>query len=377
MRILFLTNYYNHHQSALANELYRLCDEYLFIATKEMDEERRNMGWGQEQVPPYVVQYSAEPARCNAAIRDFDLVIFGDAPFSLIRQRVKSGKLVFVYSERILKRGLLHRWNLRILPRMMRQFLGRKNCFLLAASGYAAGDFNLIGCFRDRVLRWGYFPGYLPCDNIRNIIVQKQPASILWCARLIELKHPEVCIDLARRLKADGIPFHLDMIGAGAMEDTIREGIRKAGLEQDITMLGFMSPSQVLEHMRRSEIFLFTSNRMEGWGAVLNESMNAGCAVVSSSAVGSTLFLIQDGVNGMVYRYGDQEDLYQRVRTLLTDPSLRQAMGERAYHTIADEWNHIHAAQALMRVTRDLLDGKGLVFEPSGPCSKAERITMF
>lgn len=376
MKVLFLTNYFNHHQSALANELDRLCDEYLFIATKEMDAERLSMGWKQDDLPPYVVQYQQEQARCDAAIRDFDLVIYGDAPYDLVRQRVKAGKLVFVYSERLFKRGLFHRSNLRMIPRMISQFGRRDNCYLLAASGYAAGDFNLIGCFRNRCLRWGYFPGYRPYADLPRLIAEKQPGSILWCARLIELKHPEVCVALAKRLKAEGVPFHLNMIGVGPLEDTLRRSIREAGLEEEITPLGAMSPDEVQSHMRRSEVFLFTSNRMEGWGAVLNESMNALCAVVSSSAVGSTLFLIQNGVNGMVYRYGDQEDLFQKTRTLLSDATLRRNMGAQAYQTIAEEWNHVHAAQVLVRVTQDLLDGKGLIFAPSGPCSRAERFTM-
>ena len=49
--------------------------------------------------------------------------------------------------------------------------------------------------------------------------------------------------------------------------------------------------------MEKSEIFLFTSDKGEGWGAVLNESMNSACAVVASHAIGSVPFLLKDGEN--------------------------------------------------------------------------------
>ncbi len=50
-------------------------------------------------------------------------------------------------------------------------------------------------------------------------------------------------------------------------------------------MLGAMSPDKVRAYMERADVFLFTSDFNEGWGAVLNESMNSGCAVVASHAM--------------------------------------------------------------------------------------------
>ena len=48
----------------------------------------------------------------------------------------------------------------------------------------------------------------------------------------------------------------------------------------------------------------------EGWGAVLNEAMNSGCACIASHAIGSAGFLIEHGENGFVYRDGDMDDFY-------------------------------------------------------------------
>lgn len=51
-----------------------------------------------------------------------------------------------------------------------------------------------------------------------------------------------------------------------------------------------MKASEVRSYMEKADIYLFTSDFNEGWGAVLNESMNSGCAVVASHAIGSVPF---------------------------------------------------------------------------------------
>ena len=109
MKLIFLSNYYNHHQSALSAALYRATGgEYFFVATEKMPEEQRNLGYGRETVPDYVLytyRSEEENARCQQLINDADVVIIGSAPEYLLRERIKAGKLVFRYSERPLKRG--------------------------------------------------------------------------------------------------------------------------------------------------------------------------------------------------------------------------------------------------------------------------------
>lgn len=55
---------------------------------------------------------------------------------------------------------------------------------------------------------------------------------------------------------------------------------------------------KVREHMEDADIFLFTSDYNGGRGAVLNESMNSGCMVAASHAIGSVPFLLEDGKRG-------------------------------------------------------------------------------
>ncbi|MDD4509913.1 MAG: glycosyltransferase family 4 protein, partial [Oscillospiraceae bacterium] len=131
-----------------------------------------------------------------------------------------------------------------------------------------------------------------------------------------------------------------------------------------------MPPADVRKYMDTSDIFLFTSNRKEGWGAVVNEAMSSGCAIVASSETGSVPFLIKDGYNGFVYYRNNQKELYEKVEKLVFNSSLRETMGENAYLTMKNMWSPENAANRLIKLCEGLLQGAPPVFE-DGPCSEA------
>ena len=46
MKIVFVSNYYNHHQSAISEEFYKQTGgSYVFIATAQMSDERKKLGY--------------------------------------------------------------------------------------------------------------------------------------------------------------------------------------------------------------------------------------------------------------------------------------------------------------------------------------------
>ena len=133
---------------------------------------------------------------------------------------------------------------------------------------------------------------------------------------------------------------------------------------------GAMSPTEVRDYMEKSDIFIFTSDRNEGWGAVLNESMNSACAVVASDAIGAVPYLIEDGKNGIVFKHGRKRDFCNKVVTLINDVQLRRKIQREAYFTIHDVWNPKNAAKNLVLLMDCLLVGKEVCID-KGPGSPA------
>ena len=376
MKIVFLSNYYNHHQAPLCEALSAQAGvTFRFVACGEMTEERRKM-WGEWRCLPDFVLVPKTQTDWDAVsqdILDADAVIVGSAPQALLRERLKAGKLIFRYQERPLKNGIEP---LKFLPRMVKWYKWNppsKPVYLLCASGFTAGDYAKFGLFRGRCYQWGYFPETRFYD-IRALLAQKEAGSIFWAGRFLDLKHPDDALRVAARLRDDGYNFTLRIAGAGVLEPQLRAMVSELHLDGCVQLLGSLRPEQVRCEMERSRIFLLTSDRREGWGAVLNEAMNSGCAVVASDAVGATPFLVKDGVNGSVYHSGDTQELYEKVRRLLDDTAAQERFGKNAYETITDTWNAQVAAGRLCELIRVILAGDpSPKFYLEGPCSCARR----
>ena len=244
---------------------------------------------------------------------------------------------------------------------------------MLCASAYTAGDYAKFCLFHDRCYKWGYFPETIRYPSIDDLIDRKEKATILWCGRFLDWKHPDDAIEVAKRLREAGCCFKIEMIGTGEMERQLKRQASEAGLlDENVRFLGAMSPEAVRRHMESAGICLFTSDRQEGWGAVLNEAMNSGCAVVASDAAGATPYLVNDGVNGSVYHSGNIQELYEKVRRLLENTTMRYSFGKAAYQTITELWNAEVAAKRFLQLSQALLNGtdaSGLF--ANGPCSPA------
>ena len=374
MNLIFLSNYYNHHQEPLCRALAAQPGvRFRFLAYGEISPERRKM-WGEMREPPDFVRVprTQEERACAAReILQADAILVGSAPQSLLDDRLRAGRLILRYQERPLKNGTEP---MKFLPRMLKWRRWNppgKPVYLLCASAYAAGDYAKMGLFRGKAYKWGYFPQTLSYDR-ESLLSQKEPGSILWAGRFLDWKHPDDAIRLAARLRDAGHAFTLRMAGSGPLEPKLHQLIAQNGLDAQVRLLGSLSPEQVRREMERSAIFLFTSDRYEGWGAVLNEAMNSGCAVVASDAAGSTPYLVNDGVNGCVYPSGNGDELYGNAARLLAHPSERERMGKNAYETITDTWNAQAAAGRMCELIWAILAGD-LSPEPylEGPCSHA------
>lgn len=385
MKIVFVSNYYNHHQAPFSDAIYEKNNhQYAFIETQPMDEERKNMGWGQKEKPDYVYQSYISPSdyhECQKMIDEAEVVVWGSCPFKMIRPRLRKGKLTFAYSERLFKKGFqgIDFWGRAIKYITKLGTFQGDNHYLLCAGGYVADDYSKIGLFRNRSLKFGYFPEIkrYSMDQLFEKKNRTETTEILWTGRMIDWKHPETVLQLANSLRmSGGGKFHVTMIGNGAMKDKLCEFIESYELKDVVTLLDFMSPEKIREYMEQADIYLFTSDFGEGWGAVLNEAMNSGCVVIASHAIGAVPFLIKHKENGYIYHYGNTDELIQMTEDVLLNKTLRRRVGEHAYQTITNEWNADLAATNFLKLC--ILLNKGAcnsdTLIPQGPCSKTEQI---
>lgn len=350
-KFIFVSNYISHHQIPFCNCMYELLKgDFAFVQTEPMEQERINMGWAADSELPYLVKYYENPDLFREWIDTCKVVFFGGTDDeSYIQFRLVNGLPVIRYSERLYKTG---QWK-AVSPRgLCKKYLDhtryrKEPVYMMCSGAYVPSDFGIVKAYPGKMLKWGYFPEMKHYD-VDKLMQEKAPRSILWAARMIDWKHPELVVETAKYLKDKNLSFHMDVIGGGELEDFVKELVAKYELEDVLTLHGFKKPEEVREYMEKASIYLVTSDRNEGWGAVVNEAMNSGCAVVGNHMIGAVPYLIKHGETGYIYQDKHPENLFDLVETLLENPQTCETMGRKAMESIAKEWNPSVAAKRLV-----------------------------
>lgn len=377
MKLTFISNYINHHQIPLSDELYRvLGKDYVFVQTEPMEEERIRQGWAKDySALPYLQIYADDSEGVQKIIDESDVVIFdGLDDESYIAGRLAERKIVIRAWERLYREG---QWKAISPKGLIRKYHDHTRysdapVYLLCCGAYVADDFEIIRAYRGKRFKWGYFPAFIPAKD-GGILKKNSVPKILWAGRFLKLKHAMDALQAVKEMADEGFAFEMTFIGGGECEEELKKYTEQNRLEERVSFTGFLKPEEVRAYMDDADIYLFTSNFEEGWGAVINEAMNSGCAVIASHAVGAAPFLIKDKVNGLIYRSGNLQSLEDALRMVLSDENLRKKLGEEAYRTIAEEWNPNTAAERLVALCDNLMRGE-ITFCESGPLSEAKVI---
>jgi len=301
------------------------------------------------------------------------VVLCGERLFKRMQVRVRNGRLTFHKSERwwkppIGRARLLHPSFLR----MTRQFCNLAtfpSFHFMPVGAYAAADIKNLSTFTGRMWNWGYFtevPDLVPsCDR------GGEDLRILWAGRMLGWKRVNTLIAAFAQLSQRFPRAKLTLAGHGSREATLKK--LAADLLQPGTyeFLPAMPVQEILQLMRQHHIYVLPSTGTEGWGAVVNEAMTQGCAVVASEAAGSAKTLLRHGINGMLFPPDDAEALARLLCELAENPGLRTRLAEQGQRTITHGWAPAIAAERFLAVSDALLAHREAPVFTDGPMSPA------
>jgi glycosyltransferase involved in cell wall biosynthesis len=131
---------------------------------------------------------------------------------------------------------------------------------------------------------------------------------------------------------------HLHLVIAG-------DGPQRAELEAFVSsqkiprvhFVGFQNYTQVPVYYAMSDVFVLPSFR-EPWGCVVSEAMNFELPIVASRDGGAVGDLVEHGANGLLFDYGNVEQLAGHLRYLASNPEVRRRMGGKSAAMVAN-WN--------------------------------------
>jgi glycosyltransferase involved in cell wall biosynthesis len=138
-------------------------------------------------------------------------------------------------------------------------------------------------------------------------------------------KSPEDFIEVAARVLAKTDRAHFVMAGDGELRASVEERIRKHGISQHITLLGWQAEKDMPEVYRNLDIVVLTS-LWEGLPCVFSEAMACELPIVATNVDGARE-AIMDGTNGILHEPHDVDAMAESVVRLVSDPELRLRMG--------------------------------------------------
>lgn len=367
-KLVLFSNYLNHHQQPLADAFYELLgDSFAFVATMPVDDLELKGGkdYSSREYCVVAAKVCTSKALAMNLARTSEICIFGAQSLDYAIERAKQPNcgLSFEFGERWLKRG----WINVLSPHLRRWWLNyqryfrHKPFYKLNASAFAAADHRKLHTYEGRCYRWGYFTAVPEKNEVEaslDVSTSGIAPTFMWCARFLKLKHPELPVLMAEKLRQKGHRFVIDFYGSGEEEASTRALASHLGLEDCIHFLGAVPNEQVLQAMRQHDIFLFTSDSNEGWGAVANESMSQGCVLVGSDAIGSVPFLLKHRENGMIFKSCNVESLTEQVEWLLNHPFEMNRIQQAAIETMQNVWSPKQAARNFLQLVNDLQNNR-------------------
>ena len=157
--------------------------------------------------------------------------------------------------------------------------------------------------------------------------IPKDSFVLIYPAEFSERKSQSVLI---RAMAA--LPEHVVLIlaGDGALIDQCRALAEQQKLGKRVMFPGYLHEMSPWYSIADAAV---TASRSEGLPFNVMEAMYAGLPVVASAVKGH-VDLVQDGVTGLLYPYGNAEACSEQIRALLDSESLRKRLAESAQASV-------------------------------------------
>ncbi len=107
------------------------------------------------------------------------------------------------------------------------------------------------------------------------------------------------------------------------------------GLERNIKFNGFMMGERLIKEYNNSG-FLVSTSEWEGLGRSLLEAMACGLPLLINRGINTVIkekpltTIVEDGVNGLLYEYGDLESFSKQFYALYSDKALQKRLSSNA-----------------------------------------------
>ncbi|MEX2115418.1 MAG: glycosyltransferase family 4 protein [Bacteroidota bacterium] len=189
-------------------------------------------------------------------------------------------------------------------------------------------------------------------ENVRNKYSVAGKLVVGFCGSFLDSHGVDVILKAALLLsREENLRFLL--IGAGPMKTSLEVWTHQNKLQKAVVFTGSIQQSAVPSYLAACDILLSPhTNFSDGTRLFFSpiklfEYMAMGKAIVASNLeqIGE---VIHDGVNGLLVKPGDPQDLADKILRLAKDPGLRRRLGKQARIDVERNYTWDHNARRVL-----------------------------
>jgi glycosyltransferase involved in cell wall biosynthesis len=186
---------------------------------------------------------------------------------------------------------------------------------------------------------------------------QKQKKDYISIVYVARIGHPKAHAELIQawsKLINEPTKKKLFLIGPDGMNNQMHELAKKLVPDNSII---FMGPQyNIAQILNECDFAVFPSSK-EGLPIALLEKMAMELPIIVSNIPELTT-IIEDNVNGLVFKCGDIDDLAIKITILLHDKKLREILGKQARKTVEERFGCENIALANEKIYESILRNK-------------------
>ncbi|MDI9241559.1 glycosyltransferase [Fusibacillus kribbianus] len=157
-------------------------------------------------------------------------------------------------------------------------------------------------------------------------MINPNEIKLVGVGKLLKSKGFDRVARIVKRLKEQGYPVHLYILGEGPERNSLQEYIQQNGLEHSITLLGYqINPYR---YVAKCDLFVCASFA-EGFSTAATEALIVGTPVCTVEVSGMKEMLGENNEYGLVVE-NNEEALYQGIKRFFVEPGLLEYYTKQA-----------------------------------------------
>ncbi|MDQ7783861.1 MAG: glycosyltransferase [Desulfomonilaceae bacterium] len=205
------------------------------------------------------------------------------------------------------------------------------------------------------------FPPGEPDRELRNVLGLHDRLVVGYIGSFFRYEGLELLLKAISELAGALPELGLLLVGDGETASELKQMASRVGIDDRTVFAGRLPHSRVIDYYRLCDIMVLPRRDARETRLVTPlkplEIMAAGRPLVASD-IGGHREIVEDGMNGILFRAEDLEDLKTKIVALVRDPALRIDLGRRARQWVEAHRDWRQIVESYRVLYEDLLQGR-------------------